>query len=94
MLIDASNKKENHNGFAVNSMISSESKLGFISPEPVSKNTFLASQYDREGRQLYTCYHPDTHHVTVRQSFISNKQFIHIYVKYFISIIYFLYIYI
>ncbi|XP_029179044.1 uncharacterized protein LOC114946614 isoform X2 [Nylanderia fulva] len=62
---DASNKKENHNGFTVNSEISSESKLGFISPEPVSKDTFLASQYDREGRQLYTCYHPDTHHVTV-----------------------------
>lgn len=79
-ILDASNKKENHNGFAVNSEMSSEPKLYFISPEPVSKDTFLASQYDREGRQLYTCYHPVTHHVTVRQSFISNNQFIHIYI--------------
>ncbi|XP_050454237.1 uncharacterized protein LOC126852967 isoform X1 [Cataglyphis hispanica] len=65
---DASNKKENHIGFSVNSEISLESKLGFISPEPISKDTFLVSQYDREGRQLYTCYHPNTHHVTVHGS--------------------------
>ncbi|XP_072761626.1 uncharacterized protein Ca isoform X2 [Anoplolepis gracilipes] len=61
---DASNKKENHNGFAVNSEVSSEPR-GFISPEPISKDTFLTSQSDREGQQLYTCYHSSTHHVTV-----------------------------
>jgi len=49
----------------------SESKLGFVSPEPLSKDTFLSLQYDREDRQLYTCYHPVTNYITVR-SFISS----------------------
>ncbi|EFN66274.1 X-linked retinitis pigmentosa GTPase regulator-like protein [Camponotus floridanus] len=64
---DAPNKKEIYNGLAVNSEIS-ESKTNFINPEPISKDTFLTSQYDREGQQLYTCYHPSTHHITVHSS--------------------------
>jgi len=63
---DASNRG---NGISVNSEIS-ESKLGFINPEPIPKETFLSSQYDREGRQLYTCYHSVTNHITVRLSII------------------------
>ncbi|XP_011864617.1 PREDICTED: uncharacterized protein LOC105560272 isoform X2 [Vollenhovia emeryi] len=43
----------------------SESKVGFVAPEPISKDTFLSCQYDREDRQLYTCYHPVTNYITV-----------------------------
>ncbi|XP_011686419.1 PREDICTED: uncharacterized protein LOC105449118 [Wasmannia auropunctata] len=61
---DAASIKENNNGIPVNLEIS-KSKLGFISPEPISKDTFLSLQYDREDRQLYTCYHPVTNYITV-----------------------------
>jgi len=63
-IIDVSNNKENDSG--IHSKL--ESKIDFISPEPISKDMFLSSQYDREGQQLYTCYHPLTNHITVRQS--------------------------
>ncbi|XP_011633715.1 uncharacterized protein LOC105424907 [Pogonomyrmex barbatus] len=56
--------KENNNGIPVNLEIS-ESKLGFVSPEPISKDSFLSLQYDREDQQLYTYYHPVTNHITV-----------------------------
>jgi hypothetical protein len=62
-VIDASNNKENDNGTHSKKL---ESKIDFISPEPISKDTFLSSQYDRESQQLYTCYHPLTNHITVR----------------------------
>ncbi|XP_012059515.1 PREDICTED: uncharacterized protein LOC105622712 [Atta cephalotes] len=61
---DAASNKENDNGIPVNSEIS-QCKLGFVSPEPISKDTFLSLQYDRENRQLYTCYHPVTNYITV-----------------------------
>ncbi|KYN28946.1 X-linked retinitis pigmentosa GTPase regulator like protein [Trachymyrmex cornetzi] len=61
---DAARNKENDNGIPVNSEIS-QCKLGFVSPEPISKDTFLSLQYDRENRQLYTCYHLVTNYITV-----------------------------
>lgn len=68
MFLDDANNRGNV--ISVNSEMSSESKLGFINPEPISKDTFLSSQYDREGRQLYTCYHSVTNHITVSCKFI------------------------
>lgn len=63
--------RENDNGTLVNSEILPEfTKFNFINSEPVSKDTFLSSQYDREGQQLYTCYHPVTNHITVRTMFL------------------------
>jgi len=63
-IIDTSNNKESNNGIHSKKL---ESKINFISPEPISKDTFFSSQYDREGQQLYTCYHPVTNHITVRK---------------------------
>ncbi|XP_014467574.1 PREDICTED: uncharacterized protein LOC106740753 isoform X2 [Dinoponera quadriceps] len=60
-----STNKLNGSGISANAETSSESKLGLIGPEPILKDTFLSLQYDREGRQLYTCYHPITSHITV-----------------------------
>ncbi|XP_036149418.1 uncharacterized protein LOC105829672 isoform X2 [Monomorium pharaonis] len=62
---DIASIKENDHLNAVNILEISEPKLGFISPEPISKDTFLSLQYDREHRQLYTCYHPVTNYITV-----------------------------
>ncbi|XP_024872319.1 uncharacterized protein LOC112454915 [Temnothorax curvispinosus] len=55
---------ESGTGRPVNLEIS-ESNVGFISPEPISRDTFLSLQYDREDRQLYTCYHPVTNYITI-----------------------------
>ncbi|EFN83345.1 X-linked retinitis pigmentosa GTPase regulator-like protein [Harpegnathos saltator] len=65
---DAASNKVNDSGISTNAETSSESKSGFIGPEPILKDTFLSSQYDREGRQLYTYYHPITNHITVHGS--------------------------
>ncbi|KAL0112102.1 hypothetical protein PUN28_013376 [Cardiocondyla obscurior] len=43
----------------------SESKLDFVNPEPITKDTFLSLQYDGEDRQLYTCYHSITNYITI-----------------------------
>ncbi|KYN06247.1 X-linked retinitis pigmentosa GTPase regulator like protein, partial [Cyphomyrmex costatus] len=61
---DAVSNKENDKGVPVNLEVS-KSKLGFVSPEPISKDTFLSLQYDREDQQLYTCYHPVSNYITV-----------------------------
>lgn len=58
--------KINGTDISANAQTSSDFKSGFIGPEPILKDTFLSSQYDRDGRQLYTCYHPTTSHITVR----------------------------
>lgn len=62
---DAASIKECDNGIPANVLEISEPKLGFVKPEPISKDTFLSLQYDREYRQLYTCYHPVTNYITV-----------------------------
>lgn len=64
-ITDGASIEENSNGISVNLEVP-ESKLRFVSPEPVSKDIFLSLQYDRENRQLYTCYHPVANYITVR----------------------------
>ncbi|XP_077282523.1 RCC1 and BTB domain containing protein claret isoform X3 [Temnothorax americanus] len=61
---DAASIGESGTGCPVNLEIA-ESNVGFISPEPISRDTFLSLQYDREDRQLYTCYHPVTTYITI-----------------------------
>ncbi|KAK2577382.1 hypothetical protein KPH14_003497 [Odynerus spinipes] len=46
----------------------SEDYVGTMNPEPMSKDTFLTPQYDREGQQIYTCYHFESSHITVHGS--------------------------
>ncbi|XP_076627928.1 RCC1 and BTB domain containing protein claret isoform X2 [Colletes latitarsis] len=49
----------------VNLDLSMEVNQNQVTPEPISKDTFLVSQSDRKGQQLYTCYHSITNHITV-----------------------------
>ncbi|CAK9809769.1 X-linked retinitis pigmentosa GTPase regulator homolog [Anthophora plagiata] len=49
----------------VNSESSTEVNQNQITPEAMSKDVFLMSQLDREGQQLYTCYHSITNQILV-----------------------------
>ncbi|XP_076756092.1 RCC1 and BTB domain containing protein claret isoform X2 [Xylocopa sonorina] len=49
----------------VNSDSSTEVNQNQITPEAMSKEVFLMSQSDREGQQLYTCYHSVTNQILV-----------------------------
>lgn len=65
---DFTSNRNTHNA-TVNFDSSTEVNQNQITPEPISKETFLMSQSDREGQQLYTCYHSITNHITVRKYF-------------------------
>lgn len=55
----------NANNTSANSELCSEVMPNHMNPESISKDTFLMSQYDRDGQQRYTCYHAVTNHITV-----------------------------
>ncbi|XP_015431451.1 PREDICTED: uncharacterized protein LOC107187791 [Dufourea novaeangliae] len=56
--------RNTHNA-TVNFDSSTEVNQDQLIPEPISKETFLISQSDREGQQMYTCYHILTNHITI-----------------------------
>ncbi|XP_053987652.1 uncharacterized protein LOC128881032 [Hylaeus volcanicus] len=62
--LDMANNRNTHNT-TINFDSSMEVNQNQITPEPISNNTFLLSQSDRDGQQLYTCYHAITNHITV-----------------------------
>ncbi|XP_076160766.1 RCC1 and BTB domain containing protein claret isoform X2 [Ptiloglossa arizonensis] len=62
--LDFTSNRNTHNA-TVNFDSSTEVNQNQITPEPISKETFLMSQSDREGQQLYTCYHSITNHITI-----------------------------
>ncbi|XP_076290430.1 RCC1 and BTB domain containing protein claret [Lasioglossum baleicum] len=62
--LDITGNRHNHNAI-VNIDTSVEVNQNQMTPEPISKETFLMFQFDRDGRQLYTCYHSITNHITV-----------------------------
>ncbi|XP_076231996.1 RCC1 and BTB domain containing protein claret [Calliopsis andreniformis] len=61
---DITSNRNTHNA-AVNFDSSTEVNQNQMTPEPVAKDTFLMSQSDREGQQLYTLYHLLTNHVSI-----------------------------
>ncbi|XP_076673695.1 RCC1 and BTB domain containing protein claret [Andrena cerasifolii] len=61
---DVTSNQNTHNA-AVNFDSSTEVNQNQMTPEPISKETFLMSQSDRDGQQLYMCYHSITKHITV-----------------------------
>ncbi|KOX68598.1 X-linked retinitis pigmentosa GTPase regulator like protein [Melipona quadrifasciata] len=50
---------------SINSDSSTEVNQNQITPEAMSKEVFLMSQLDRDGQQLYTCYHSITNQILV-----------------------------
>nr|XP_033323093.1 uncharacterized protein LOC117218656 [Megalopta genalis] len=60
--LDITSNRHNHNA---NIDTSIEVNQNQMTPEPISRETFLMSQSDREGQQLYTCYHSITNHITI-----------------------------
>lgn len=65
LFIDITTNRNTHNTI-VNFDSSTEVNQNQMTPEPISQETFLMSQCDREGQQLYMCYHSITNYITVR----------------------------
>ncbi|XP_043788507.1 uncharacterized protein LOC122712731 isoform X3 [Apis laboriosa] len=61
---DITNNRNTQNT-TINSESSTEVNQNQITPEVMSKEVFLMSQLDREGHQLYTCYHSITSQILV-----------------------------
>lgn len=61
---DITNNRNTQNT-TINSESSTEVNQNQITPEVMSKEVFLMSQLDREGNQLYTCYHSITSQILV-----------------------------
>ncbi|XP_071855799.1 RCC1 and BTB domain containing protein claret [Bombus fervidus] len=55
----------NTQNISINSDSSTEVNQNQITPEAMSKDVFLMSQLDRDGQQLYTCYHSITNQILV-----------------------------
>ncbi|XP_034188520.2 RCC1 and BTB domain containing protein claret [Osmia lignaria lignaria] len=61
---DITSNRNTHN-ITIHSDPSTEVNQNQITPELMSSEVFLMSQFDREGQQLYTCYHSLTNQILV-----------------------------